>query len=434
MNKPPKGMSYSLKVIVLAIQFIVFGRHSLRGASYTISLIKPLVNLGTPSYTTIQMWVLKYGLYLLNKPKEKRNDWIWILDHTIEYGKKKNLVVIGITLEAFRKNKCQITHKDITILDIDIADIANSESVKKRFSIIEEKVGTPIQIVSDGGGDLRRAIREFSEDHKNIQIIGTYDVTHKASLILKASLEDDERWKEFTVLITGTKRCLIHTILSFMAPPKPKEKSRWLNLEEFIKWAENALLQAEEIMNEEATNKYKDKVSWVNDFVKDIKKWRKILDMINLMMKEIKHNGLSDKTLSVVSKKMDDMKLKSKKMKKIKADILGYITEESKNLDGVYLGCSDIIESIFGRYKHFSAKTPMKEVGKAVLIMPIFTNDMNPLEVKEAMETITEQDVKDWLNENIGESLFAKRLVFCKLRKNKQKVSQEISENLANCA
>ena len=50
------------------------------------------------------------------------------------------------------------------------------------------------------------------------------------------------------------------------------------------------------------------------------------------------------------------------------------------------------------------------------------------------METITEQDVKDWLSKNIGESLFAKRLIFCKLRKNNQKVSQEIFENFADCA
>jgi len=434
MNKPPKGMSYNLKVIVLAIQIIVFARNSLRGTSYTISLIKPLVNLGTPSYTTVQMWVLKYGLYLLNKPKEKRNDWIWILDHTIEYGKKKNLVIIGITLETLRKNECKITHKDVVVFDIDVVEKADSDSVKSRLVEIEKLVGTPVQIVSDGGLNLVRAIREFGEEHNDNTIIITYDVTHKASLILKSFLEDDERWIEFTKHITFTKRCLVHTILSFMAPPKPKEKSRWLNLEEFIKWAENALLQAEEIMNEEATNKYKDKVSWVNDFVEDIKKWRKILDIINLMMKEIKHNGLSDKTLSIVSKKMDDMKLKSKIMKKIKADIIDYIAEESKDLDGVYLGCSDIIESIFGRYKNFSAKTPMKEVGKAVLTMPIFTSDINPAEVKEAMETITEQDVKDWLNENIGESLFAKRLIFCQLRKNNQKVSQEILENFKRCA
>lgn len=76
----------------------------------------------------------------------------------------------------------------------------------------------------------------------------------------------------------------------------------------------------------------------------------------------------------------------------------------------------------------------MKEVGKAVLTMPIFTSDIDPAEVKEAMETITEQDVKDWLNENIGESLFAKRLIFCKLRKNNQKVSQEILENFKRSA
>jgi len=169
-----------------------------------------------------------------------------------------------------------------------------------------------------------------------------------------------------------------------MAPPKPKEKSRWLNLEE--------------------------------------------------LMKEVKQNGLSNHTLSIVLEKMANIELKSQNLKMMKNDILNYIIEQSKDLNGIYLGTSDIIESIFGRYKNFSAKTPMKEVGKAVLIMPIFTSGINPTEVKEAMETITEQKVKDWLKKNIGESLFSKRLKFCQLRKNNQKVSQEIFENFAECA
>ena len=186
-----------------------------------------------------------------------------------------------------------------------------------------------------------------------------------------------------------------------MAPPKPKEKSRWLNLEEFVKWAENALLQAEEIMNEEATNKYKNKVSWVKDFAEDMKEWRSMLNIINLLMKEIKQNGLSNHTLSIVSEKMAKIELTSQNLKKMKNDILNYIIEQSKDLNGIYLGTSDIIESMFGRYKNFSAKTPMKEVGKAVLTMPIFTSDINHAEVEEAMETITEQKVKDWLKKNM---------------------------------
>jgi hypothetical protein len=277
------------------------------------------------------------------------------------------------------------------------------------------------------------ALRAIIIDRKNIEIV-TNKFGYKTSLILKSFLENNERWKEFSNNISKTKRSLVHTVLSFMAPPKPKEKSRWLNLEEFVKWAENALLQAEEIMNEEAMNKYKNKVSWVKNFAEEMKEWRSMLNIINLLMKEVKQNGLGNNTLSTVSEQMINIELESTNLKKMKNKILNYIIEQSKDLNGIYLGTSDIIESIFGRYKNFSAKTPMKEVGKAVLTMPVFTSGIDPAEVKEAMETITEQKVKDWLKENIGESLFSKRLRFCQLRKKNKKVSQEIFENFQRCA
>ena len=49
------------------------------------------------------------------------------------------------------------------------------------------------------------------------------------------------------------------------------------------------------------------------------------------------------------------------------------------------LGCSDIIESIIGKYKSFSAKTPMKEIGKTVLTIPVFTTDIYRLRVSSEL-------------------------------------------------
>jgi hypothetical protein len=281
---------------------------------------------------------------------------------------------------------------------------------------------------------LQKGIDEFIKESENEDIHKTYDVTHKASLILKHILEKDERWLEFTTNITKTKRSILHTALAFMSPPKPKEKSRWLNMEPFVKWAENALLQAEEEMNKEAKDKYKLKIKWVNDFQEDIKIWREMIDMLKVMMCEIKKNGLSKKVAKKIIDKIESSNFEHQNTKKMSSQITKYLNEETKNLNGTYLGCSDIIESIFGRYKNFSAKTPMKEVGKALLVIPIFTSDMDTNDIKLAMESITEEQVKIWFKENIGESLVSKRKIFCNLNKTKKKYREEIYEVLDECA
>ena len=47
----------------------------------------------------------------------------------------------------------------------------------------------------------------------------------------------------------------------------------------------------------------------------------------------------------------------------------------------------------------------MKEAGRAVLTMPVFTSEITLEEVKMAMENVSTQDVNNW----IGDTLFAKK-------------------------
>ena len=51
-----------------------------------------------PAANTGQNWILRIGLYELNRPKEMADDWVLILDHTIQIGKVKCLIVVGFRL------------------------------------------------------------------------------------------------------------------------------------------------------------------------------------------------------------------------------------------------------------------------------------------------------------------------------------------------
>ena len=77
--------------------------------------------------------------------------------------------------------------------------------------------------------------------------------------------------------------------------------------------------------------------------------------------------------------------------------------------EGKWLGTSDIIESVFGKYKTFSQRASIKGVGKMVLTIPVFTGPLTPTKVGQAVEAVRCVDVNLWIKDNLGVSLFAKR-------------------------
>ena len=425
IESAPCGFHFPLKTIEMAIRLVVFGLLSLREAERVFLLFDKWFKGGTPCYVVIQNWILRFGLYKLQQVAKKRNDWVYISDHTIEFGTKKCLVVLGIPLEVFRSNECKIHHQDMEVLAISIVKKATALSVTKVLCAISKTTGMPVQALSDNGSNIKRGITDFIKKAKcGFSISQTYDVTHKAAIILKHHLKDDENWKLFVDFACKTKRSLVHTVLAFIAPPKPRDKARWLNLDAYIEWAENILCLGKEKMRKAEKDKFKEQLSWVRKFKKNIAEWRMMLDILQALKNEIKSNGISEHTKSNFETSISGLTLNTTRLILIKNEVLEYIEEECAGITGVYPGCSDIIESVFAKYKTFSAKSPMKEVGKAVLTMPVFTSNINTNEVKTAMESVSAKDVKAWLDKNIGKSLFAKRKQAFRLSKAKSTVKK----------
>lgn len=392
---------------------VVFGLNSLRGCALNFKFFSNVLKDGLPSWTVIQNWILRFGLYKLLKPLPRRKDWIWIIDHTIEFGTKKCMVILAISRESFEKNEYKLRHKDMEVAAIDIQEKATGERINKTLKKLSKKIGKPKQIVSDNCRNIKKGIRLFKKKSKKTVV--TYDITHKAANELKALLEGNERWKLFTQKMRTTKRQAIYTIFMCIAPRKPREKSRWLNLDQDLDWAENILENKPKPRPGRLTKrqrKFRDLYGWLDEFKEDIKEWRELLDIITIAQKEVKWNGLNNQTAKNFAEDVKNIGNDNIKSKQLKEKIITFLKEEVKQFpkkEITLLGTSDIIESIFGKYKIFSAKTPIKEISKSILTIPILTSEVTTEEVKKAMETITSEKLSEWAKENIGESLFSKR-------------------------
>lgn len=479
----PRGHVYPLGVVRLAIEQVILSLSSFRGVQKTFELFAQLFNLPIPSYTSIRNWVFKLGLYELKKEKEYRADWIFIVDTTLELGRAKCLVILGINQEKFIQICTQQTrsleHYDVEVLALEVTECCTGKLVEEKLTKLSSQVGIPKQIVADHGSDIKKGIELYQENHS--EVIYTYDVTHQMANLLKSELSENKRYLEFIERCHITRQLIQQTELIFLNPPKPRTKARYHQVNTFVNWAikileyENkndfSLINAEVELDREnllyLTNKvdtnfmkklhkfegkiwenrdffleelekklgivsvqkygeiilqvadkgrkrFQEKLGWVKDYQEDLKNYHQMLTLINLAFKQIKTSGLGRNSAQTFLKQVAPMVL-SESSEKLKNKIGEKLETSSCQIpeNEIFLGTSDILESILGKYKIFSSRSPAKEVGKMLLTIPLCTIQLTAATVKEAMEKILICDLEDWSVSVIGQSMLSKSRAIC---------------------
>ena len=74
---------------------------SLRAAAALFKLLSaaglaPTDTWKGPSAAGGRWWLLRIGLYELQRVKAVADDWVWIMDHTIQLGNARVLVIVGL--------------------------------------------------------------------------------------------------------------------------------------------------------------------------------------------------------------------------------------------------------------------------------------------------------------------------------------------------
>ncbi len=88
--------------MLLGIKQVTHGLSSLRGSERTFTIFSKFYDLSTPSFNSMRSWVFRLGLYLIKRQHEWREDWIFIVDHTLKLGQKKCLLILGIKEEQLK--------------------------------------------------------------------------------------------------------------------------------------------------------------------------------------------------------------------------------------------------------------------------------------------------------------------------------------------
>jgi hypothetical protein len=165
LHVPLARHQYSLGVVASTLAMVLYGGTSLRRVTTAVALSWSWSGFPTTiaSYYSVRLWLLRLGLYQLCRAKEKADDWIWIVDHTLQLGDRKCLIVLGIRQASWQQAESRVLcHDNVQLIDLQPVPKSNGKVVYRQLQAAVAKSGVPRAIVSDNGPDLHRGIALFS--------------------------------------------------------------------------------------------------------------------------------------------------------------------------------------------------------------------------------------------------------------------------------
>lgn len=357
-----------------------------------------------PCYNTVENWVKKCGLNLYNSSGERlqSNKYAQIVDESMMIGSEKLLLTLGVSAEH---QGSPFSCSNIDILDIAVAESWNGEGVKKQLETAANKVGHPPEyVISDNASILSKGIKCAGFRHQR-------DISHSLGMFLERTYKGEPDFMAYCKLMTEPKFKHNMKKVAYLLPPKQRTVARFINMSDWVRWSSNLLRIYYTLSAEE-----KHIFSFVPSNAALIDELSEVLWCINSMETLCKNNGLSEETVIKCQKEIKKYLFTgNQRMIQLGENISNFLKGELEFVKPgkAHNNSSDIIETIFGKYKARKSPNKLNGVTPFVLFLPLYTRlsetSADKINFKEALENTTMKDVKLWAKKNMSQNLMQLR-------------------------
>jgi hypothetical protein len=428
----PASHGYTCGVISLFLRFVETGI-SLRGASRVLALLAEIFGAPfvAPHWTTGRLWLQRFGLAQLDAPKDIATDWAWMIDHSVQIGQQKVLVILGIRLQDLPPPGQCLTHDQMELITLEPMDNSTRQDVADRLEQAAKNTCVPRVIIDDHGSDLNGGVALFQQAHP--ETVEIYDIKHKAACLLKARLEKDPQWQSFNTWV-GRVRCSIQqTELAALVPPGSRPKARFMNLGPQLDWAEKVLAvvdhRPEAILEQTTPERLEEKLGGVRLYREELAQWRQWQELVDEAVEQIGAFGLDRDSTPELHRRLEPWRL-SEKSRSLAEDLLAFVEEQSSRArPGERLpGSTEVLESCFGKYKALEKGQSQGGFTSLLTAFGSLLATATSRTVKQAMQAVPTRKVGEWCQKHLGKTVFAQRReIFAAATKAQQKSAEAIT-------
>lgn len=409
------GHTYTEGAIRLFLELVLDAACSLRGASAVMKLLGGLLPdlERAPVASTGQMWLLRIGLFELMRPKEVAEDWVWIVDHTVQIGTTKCLVITACRLSDWQTLDRALTHHDLQVLALEPVQKSDGATVYRQLQETCQKTGiVPRSILSDEGTDLKGGIQAFCGDHP--RATHSLDIAHQAAKLLKRELEADDRWAEFLRQTGGAKQRLAQTPLAHLLPPTPRNKARYMNLDELIAWGNNALRYLENprpIAGQPVDlDQLHAKLGWLANYRLALHEWGQWMGTISTTLDYVRRQGYHRGAASALQQLLGSYATPESSAR-LGARLIEFVASQSAPArdDEHLIGSSECLESLIGKGKRLEGQQSASGFTRMILGMAAAVAMPTKDYLMRALAHIKTHDVSSWCERHLGISVQSQR-------------------------
>lgn len=367
-----------------------------------------------PHFTSVINWALRLGLGLLEQIKPSFSPWLAIIDHSIDIGVKKALVVLRVNMAALSQRGSAIRLEDCECIGLKISTHINGESVAKDLEEIFNKAGMPQAIIKDGDYTLNKGVRIWQEKQgADVSVIE--DIGHSMAKALKDEYEKTDSFKSFIDMLTQCANRLRQTDLAFLIPPKLRSKGRFQSVSTLGKWAEK-ILPIFAVSGRAKNGSLLDRLRTIMPGFTKKKQFIKIfantVQIVAKVMENLKSKGLNQESYEYCCKLSETLPKKSKIKGHLTNWLIKHIKIQKKLADLPLLVSSDIIESLFGNFKHIIERSPQADMNRTTLLIPALCGTLNQTKITQVLNQVRHKELKIWEKANIPYTVRKKRRAF----------------------
>jgi hypothetical protein len=365
-----------------------------------------------PHWTTGRWWLMRLGHALLTRPLPAADDWAWLVDLSVQIGQEKCLVILGIRLGDLPKPGQCLEHKDLHLVALAPQASWTKEKVNEALNQAVTRTGVPRLIVDDHGSDLHGGVALFQQAHPDTQEI--YDIKHKGACLLKGRLHKEARWQAFQHQVGQTRNAVRQTELAFLAPPAPKDKARFMNLQALLAWAEGVLdilrAPAPQVLRWASRERLQEKFAWLRAFEDAVAEWSRWQQVINIAVSHVGRHGLTRTTAKDLYRQFP-RPFAHASTALLAHELTRFVVAQAKHVKPGerFPGSTDVLESCFGKLKELEKQQARGGFTHLILSFGALLANTTTEVIQAALQQSRTLDVRRWCQETLGRTLFGKR-------------------------
>ncbi len=418
---------FGAELMVLFADLVLKAATSQQGAAAVLRIVARYIPgmERVPCANSGRLWLMRLGLYELLRKKEAADDWVWIMDHTVQLGPWKCLVIVGVRLSAWRQKAAPLEHEDLALMDLTPMEQSSGKAVAEQLQETVKQTGiVPACVLSDEGAELKSGmalLRERLPEARHVSHV--HDIKHKVATFLKKELHQDPTWQAFVTRTNRTKLRLTLTPLAFLVPPGLKNKARYMNLDSLVAWGRRSLAYLDDPRDFPGQKldrkRLRQKLGWLHAYRRPLADWAELLEVAERAVVYVRREGYHAGAAAELEAELLAV-ARTPASLRVKAGLLAFLAAQANGLpEGQrLLGSSEVLESLLGKYKRIQGTHSkggmtgsLLNIGAAVLAKTAST-------AQAAMAAVPVAAVGRWVREKLGLTIPAQQAILLKRNKN----------------